>query len=96
MSKLKNKNVLIVENDIVTAKTPLRVLSELKQRRNPKSVSLFIDYIAPILEEPAIVKTNPEILKPFKKVIIALNTKVSEKEESKLKNELLKKKIKAI
>ncbi|MBN1923481.1 MAG: hypothetical protein JW791_01835 [Nanoarchaeota archaeon] len=97
LSVLKGKKVLLVENNIATAKTPLRVFEELKNRHGVESADLFIDYIAPLYDPkiksyvPALVTTNPGILKPFNKRIIALNTKVSSEEDTQIKKELLEK-----
>jgi hypothetical protein len=69
---IKNKRILIVDNNAFTGNTPLRVFNELKQRYDFKSADLFLDYIVPA--SPLMLNGSP--LRQFSKVIIARKTPV--------------------
>ncbi len=86
LSRIKDKNILLVENNSFSGNTSLRVLEELEKYRF-SSADLFLDYIIP----GSILDLNRLLLKPFGKVYIAREAEPANKGHEKIKRRFLSK-----
>ena len=96
IKKIKNKKILIIENNSLTGNTPGRTLSELKNNFNIKKPDLFLDYfvdpsfLGKNINKKLFFKFNKKKQKRFNKIILASKEKVLISEKNKLIDEYLK------
>jgi len=87
LAQIKNKRVLIIDNNSFSGNTPVRVALELKNKYDVKKPDLFLDYFC----KNNIFESNRKRTNMFGKIIVASNTKVADDEKTALVSEFLAK-----
>jgi uracil phosphoribosyltransferase len=93
IERIKNKKVLLIENNSFTGNTPIMALEGIKKSLHIKKSDLFLDYFVPVLpwaKEVLRFEDNPKRRSMFGKIYVAQNNKVSKNEKEILINKFLK------
>jgi hypothetical protein len=87
LKKIRNKRVLLIENNSFSGNTPYRTVLELKKDYKIKKPDLFLDYFI----KKNIFQRNKKRVNSFGRIFIASRLKVSKNERKQLVEEFVNK-----